>query len=492
MATNELEKKLDYSIFLMLITRLSIKSLGIISTLFLVRMLSQDDFGIVAITMSIYSLIQVFGQFGFSTVLIQKQSPLKSDYDTVFTINLLFGLCAAFIIFMAAPWLSDFFNDVRLVAVFKLIALMFILNSLLNIKVVNFQKNMEFDKEFKFQLLPKIISVIVTLTLAFYLENYWALVYGMLVYSFLTTFISYFMIPYCPSLSFIGGKKLFGFSKWIMFNGLFNYLNNKSMDIILGKLISTRAVGLYSISQEMATLPVHEVAAPINKAAFPAYSRASASLTDLYKLYSRTISMITMISLPMCIGLYSVSEYFVPVVLGDKWLDAVDIIKYISLASFLTSLTTNNSYVLIAIGKPEITTLISGLRIGILFSLLWYLMEPTDINTPALAIFFCSIVNLIISFFFLVSYTGFSLKNLLLMMYRPIFACSVMLLFILLAKEGLSSYEFLPIFNLIYLVVLGFFSYFISIFVLWFLHGKPDTIEAKVWTKMKNITRKII
>ena len=101
--------KLAKSALLMLITRLIINTLGIISSLVLVRILSPQDFGVAAIAMSLYSLVSLFGDFGLNTALIQKNKLEKSDYDTGFTINLIFGVIASsFFIIMAGP-ISVFF-----------------------------------------------------------------------------------------------------------------------------------------------------------------------------------------------------------------------------------------------------------------------------------------------------------------------------------------------------------------------------------------------
>jgi lipopolysaccharide exporter len=238
---SQFEEKLTNSAFLMLLTRFSVKGLGIISSLILVRLLTPEDFGIIAIVMSIYSFIELFGLFGFNAAIIQKDDPRKSDYDTTFTINLGFGIIASSLMFFMAPYLADFFNDIRLIEVFRWVALMFLFNALINIKVVDFQRDMEFKKELLLQLIPKLLSFFVTLYLAWYLRSYLALVYGMLILSLLNVIQSYIMKPYLPSLSVKGGKVLFKFSKWLMINNIFYYINNKSIDLIVGKMISTKA-----------------------------------------------------------------------------------------------------------------------------------------------------------------------------------------------------------------------------------------------------------
>lgn len=480
-----LESKLASSAALMLITRLLVKSIGIISSLILVRLLTPEDFGVIAIVMSIYSFIELFGLFGFNAAIIQKTDPKKSDYDTTFTINLGFGIIASSLMFLLAPLLAEFFNDLRLIEVFRWVALMFLFNALINIKVVDFQRDMEFKKELILQLIPKFFSFFVTLYLAWHLRSYLALVYSMLALSLFNVIQSYIMKPYMPSLSIKGGKELFKFSKWLMLNNVFYYINNKSIDLIVGKMISTKAAGLYSISQEMATLPVSEIGAPINKASYPAYSKAKNNLNKLRELFYSTCSMITILALPTAIGLYSVADFFVPVVLGEKWVGAIEVIQLLSLAAFITSLSSNNGYIFMAIGKPKITTAISGIRIIILLIMLFGIISFDNIASPALALLCSAIVNFFISFAWLKFEINISYKNMLTILYRPILSSLIMSLMIWIVK----SYYIVSvgILNLMVLIFIGVVTYFITIFSLWRWARKPRGIESQILKKLKVI-----
>jgi len=480
----DLSSKLSKSAGLMLLTRILVKSLGLVSSLILVRLLLPSDFGVVAIAMSIYAFIELFGRFGFSSALIQKSHPKKEDYDVVFTYNFIFGLIAAITLIMSASALSDFFNDQRLVDVLSVISLMFFLQGIKNVKIIDFQRNMDFMKELKLQVIPKLISFFITLFLAWYLETYWALVYGMLALSLLNIAYSYYVFPYRASFRLKGGGALFHYSKWLMINNLFYYLNNRALDLIVGKVISTKAAGLYSISLEMANIPVSEVAAPINKAAFPAYSKEKNSPDKLVELYYQTIAMITFLSLPICLGLFSVAEVFVPVVLGEKWMETIGIIKYIAIGGFFTSLVTNNGYVLMAIGKPYITTLVSGVRFLLLLLLLLILLDENDISSPALAIMLSASLNMLFSYYLLKKYLPVKSKRLLKAIYRPLVGSIVMLMVVYFTKTYLQEIDMLASLQLLTLVLLGGGIYAAVIILLWLVAGQPKGIEKLIMQKL--------
>jgi O-antigen/teichoic acid export membrane protein len=267
-----------------------------------------------------------------------------------------------------------------------------------------------------------------------------------------------------------------------MINNVFYYINNKSIDLIVGKMISTKAAGLYSISQEMATLPVTEIGAPINKASYPAYAKAKNDFKKLAQLFYSTCSMITILALPTALGLYSVAEFFVPVVLGDKWIGAIEVIQLLSLAAFISSLSSNNGYVFMAIGKPRITTAISAIRTVVLLILLFGIISFDNMASPALAVLCSAIVNFFISFALLKFETNISYRSMFALLYRPILSSLIMSLVIWIMK---SFYLInIDIMNLGLLVFIGLVTYCVSILFLWWAVGKPKGIELQILNRI--------
>ena len=186
----------------MTLLRFTYRIIGLVSTVILARLLTTDDFGVAAIAMSIFAIINIFSQFGFDTVLIQKNKASEHDYNTAWTFNFLFGALSAIFLFSISPFVADFYQNKDLGDITKVIAFMFLLHGLRNIGVVDFQKNLTFDKEFKLHVIPKFISFFITIGLALYYENYWALVIGNVAWKLIEVINSYLMHPFRPKFCF--------------------------------------------------------------------------------------------------------------------------------------------------------------------------------------------------------------------------------------------------------------------------------------------------
>lgn len=486
--TTNLNHKLVTGAAWMLLTRLVVKTLGLISTVVLARLLLPEDFGLVAVAMSIYAFILLFGSVGFNSALIQKTDADDKDFDVVWTIGVCFGVLAATTFALSAEFIAMYFNEARLTKVIYCVSLLFLTNGFVNTGVVKFQKELNFRRELKFQIIPKLVSFTCTLTLAFLFRNYWALIIGMLVHQSMITITSYLMTPYRPKFRTSGFKKLFGFSKWIMLNNLFYYINNRSMDLIVGRLISTRATGIYSIGLEIASLPVVEVVAPINKSAFPVYSKAQNDLAKLKELFLQTISLIGAISIPAVAGLFIVADIMVPVVLGPKWQETIVIIQYISISSLFLGLSSNAGYLMVALGKPHMSTFNSFIRTLLLIPSAIIMIDYYGLTGAAMGMVLASIAGFFIAYFFIWYYAKVTFADIFSVFIRPLVSGLIMITII--SNVKLSEFINLDLFSLTICIVIGMFAYFVSLFSLWFVMKKPRGVESFILGKISSIIEK--
>lgn len=474
---------------LMLLTRLVVKSIGVISSLILARLLIPEDFGLIAIAMAFYTFIDLFGQFGFGTVLIQEQSATKQDYDTAWTFRIIFGVIVAFIMVISGPYISGFYQDQRLTDIMYALALISILGGAQNIGVIDFQKNFQFNKELWFQIMPKFLSFIVTITMAFYLKSYWALVIGMVFNQLLSAILSYIMHSYKPNITLKSFKKLFRFSKWLMLNNFLFFLNTRLTELLIGKYVSTSATGVFSLSNEIASIPMTEIAAPINKASFPVYSKLADDKSKLRSAYLSTLKLSALLTLPASCGIFLIADLFVNVMLGDKWLEVAPIMQWVALASLLFSLTTNNNYIYMACGFPNITFYLGLFRIAIFLPLFIYLMQMNGVVGAGQALFITSIIMFLVTQLSLVYFLKLKIIRIFRTIFSSLFATIGMYLTLtaLINRIQLISETV----QLITVTLTGVGIYSLIVILVWYLSGKPGGIEHNMLLNIKKALIKL-
>jgi len=462
----------------MLALRFCVKGISIVSIMILARLLTPEDFGLMALATSVYVMVELLRAFGFSTALIQKQNAERAHYDTAWTMQIIFSIFASTILFIVAGVAADFYGDIRLENILQVMALIILINGFKNIGIVQFKKKMTFNREFKYQILIKISSFCLTIPLAWYWQSYHALLAGMFFGNFTSFILSYVMQNYRPKLCLTEWRDLLGFSSWLLFNNILFFINNHSQNFILGKLSGASVLGLYSISNEVATMTTNEIVAPINAAAYPGYAKIAHDKEQLKQSYLKVLSSIIIIAVPSAIGIAAIAPVFVPVLLGDQWLEAIPVIQLIALGSIMTSINTNSGYVYLALAKQKITTILMCIRTVIFLPLLYYFSAKDGAVGAALAMFITTCISFPISQFVLTKQIGLSWLNLLGILYRPLIAACIMGYAVQQYLLIFIPFEQLGVFILLGGVFLGGSAFIVAIYIVWFFTGKKAGAET--------------
>ena len=249
------------------------RSVGLVSTLILARLLVPADFGIVAMAWSFIFIAELLAAFGFDVALIHKQDATRRHFDTAWTMNVSLGAAIVILMMVAARPVSIFYAQPAVFWVICALAWSPLIAGFENIGVVAFRKDLDFRKEFAYQIIRRLVGFAVTVPLAFLLRNYWALVAGTLAARLAGTGASYFVHPYRPRFSLAEFASLFRFSRWLLLNNIVGFLKERSSDFVIGRLNGPAALGVYNVSYEVASMPTTALSAPINRALLPGFAR---------------------------------------------------------------------------------------------------------------------------------------------------------------------------------------------------------------------------
>jgi len=480
-----LEQKIQTGAVWMVLFKLTERSLGLISTVVLARLLVPEDFGLVAMASVVIAFLELLSAFGFDMALIQNQEAGRAQFDTVWTFNVLFGLMKAVILVLIAVPVSRFYEEPRLVLVFLVLASGLLIGGLENVGIVAFRKDLRFSREFQYQVTKKLASFIVTVSLALFLRTYWALIAGVLTWQISGVVLSNLLHPYRPRLSLSAKQEVIGFSKWLLLNNFVSFFYLHSAHLIIGKISGARPLGLYTVAYEISNLPTTELIAPINRAIFPGYAKMASDLENLRDGFLKIISVIALLALPAAAGIAVTAELLVTVVFGDKWLDAVPLIQVLAFYGAITALETNTYYIHLALGNVRAFTML----IAISAVLLVVLGVALTIRWGALG---AAVAYLIVAIMFFPLFYGAVMRKLklraraiALFLWRPVVAASIMYAIVRLALQSWGAVGAAEeVVQLATVVLLGVGTYSTMVLVLWSLAGKPIGPERYVLNKL--------
>jgi O-antigen/teichoic acid export membrane protein len=342
----------------MIVLRLADRGFGLVSTLILARLLLPDDFGILAIAMSALALLEVLTMLGLDVALISRRDTTREHFDTAWTIGIVAAAVVALALVGLATPASVFFSDTRLAPVIAFLAIGAFVQGFENIGVVNFRKELLFHKEFVFQVAKRLIMMGISIPLAIVLRNYWALVIGAVGGRVAWVVLSFFAHPYRPQLTLRRSREVLGFSAWLMVNSILYYFKEQTASLVLGRLANPRAVGLYALSYDIASLPTAQLTAPINRAVLPGLAKLSNQSSDLANAVISVFGFTAALALPAGLGIAAIAPALVPLALGSNWLEAVPVIQLLAIASSFAALLSSSYTAFLALQAPRMPALI--------------------------------------------------------------------------------------------------------------------------------------
>ena len=442
--------------------RIIVNVIGVISTIVLARILSPSDYGVIAMVMSIGYLLEIFADIGIGTYLISKATISKSDYHTAWTTNFILFFSIGFIYLIGSSDIATFYAKPELESLVQLYSINFFLRAMYNVSVIHNDRKLIFRPFFLIQVLPKIVSFFVTISLALVFKNYWALIYGALIYQFSRTVLSYVLHPYIPQFRIKEISSFLNYSQWLLAHNVFRYLNTKSIDIFIGKQGGSSQLGLYNMAYELSVLPVDSAIDPLNRVLIAGFSLKNKNKTELRHLILNSFAILNVFIFPICIGLYFIAPMLVPLALGYKWIAIVPPLQILALGQIFKTLTNSISSIFLSLNSPKILALGGLITFPVYLISCIFLYRQFGINGIAIAFSASSLIMLIFYLWALLREFDFDfIIHFLFNFLAPLICSGLMLLTLQQVSLPFNS----QLLNFVTTIVIGAVSYIVALFL---------------------------
>lgn len=480
MSSNK-KNSLINSAFLSLLMRWTDRLIGFVSTLILARLLLPEDFGIIAMTSLVIGLVDVLLDLGVNVALIQNSDAKQEHYNAAWTLRLIQSAAATLLVVLASFFATAYFNDPRVAPVLQVTALGLLIAGFENIGIVTFQKEMRLDLDFRFTITKRIVTFCVTITGAWLLRSYWALVIGTLFGRCFGVLLSYYVHPMRARISFEKVREIMSVSQWMLVNSIGVYLNNNLHKLLIGRFASAQTMGSYTLADEISGMPSSELLSPLNRVLFPAFVQAKHNPLELKRIFLLAQGLQCLVAVPASLGLAVVARDAVMVLLGEKWLIIVPFLQVLALSHIIQAITSSSGYVLLTLRQISSATMTTWVQL-VLFAIgsLFLLQAPTVIAFAWLRVA-ASCSGLFIALWMLMrNLNNVRPTEIFGTVIRPLLATAVMGLAIM-SLDPLVSLPALP--SLLLKIVVGILVYAAASIALWTLVGRPGGAEAYILEK---------
>lgn len=358
------------SVFLSL-SRFSARALGLVSTFVVARILTPEDYGVIAIAMIVQDFALRMQNVGFSQNIISAKNINKQFLSSVLLMRIIFFAFLTILVFLCAPLAALLLNSQEAYEVVRVICWIILINGFNNIEINLRAKHGDFKPEIKAMIASKIISIAMTIYLANLLGNYWALAYGMLFASLAQLIFSYvFATPFLPGrCSWFEMKSSISFSKWFFLQNIVMFFNTKVAQLMVGRYFGEKILGLYSMAENIVYMYGQEIAASFDKANFTHLSDGLAK-NDKSKhntIIAENTNYITQVKNILIVPVYAYcavySDFVIGILLGDNWSNLSSFFSIFCLAAILLSYETTLRTVFNALRRPNLNFKLATVRL---------------------------------------------------------------------------------------------------------------------------------
>ncbi len=352
-----------------------------IVTMILARLLSPDDFGLLAMATVFVNFAMIFSEMGISSALIQKQDTHDRHYYSAFWFNIVVGLCLTLFFIAVSPLIARFYKKPELVPILAVISLNFFFSSFVIIQQTILTKEMDFRKLAIRDIIAVIISGIVGVVLAYNGFGVWSLVFQSVIFTLANAVLLWTVSSWRPKFSFAMAdiKDIFHFSANLTGFNIVNYFARNIDQLLIGKFLGAQALGYYSLAYKIMLYPLQNVSQVIVKVMFPAFARMQGELEKVRIAYMRMIKAISLIVFPLMCSLFAIAPDFVHFVFGIRWTPIIILIQILSLCGLVQSISTTGGSIMLSQGRADMQLKFGALGsffvfIAVLLGIKWQLV----------------------------------------------------------------------------------------------------------------------
>ena len=355
MADTFLKEKAVKGVAWSAVQKYSTMVVGFISSIILARLLTPDDYGCIGMLAIFMSLAEVFIDAGFGSALIQKKTPTLADYSTVFYFNIFMSLVLYLLIFSCAPIIADFYRIPALSKILRIQGLILFIYAFNIIQFNIIRKNLQFKKLSIITIATSIVSLIVTVIMAYSGCGVWALVTQNFIVALLPCVFYWITTDWHPTweYSWTSFKELFGFGSYMLLTHLFTTISQKISGLLVGRWFTPSTMGYYSKASTTAEYATLSITSVILQTTYPLYSTVQDDKDRLANMVKRITSTLAFLMVPLLFLLILIAKPLFIFLYTDKWVTCVPYFQILCIGGLAICLQGVNSQTIAAIGKSK-------------------------------------------------------------------------------------------------------------------------------------------
>jgi O-antigen/teichoic acid export membrane protein len=340
--------------------------LMLIVSIVLARVLLPADFGAIALVLAVVSILRIFAEMGTSVALVQREHINSTVIDSAFSSTLVFTFFIVLLLYICSENIAHFFKMPVLSGMFKIIALSYLFTGLFSLYRSLLLREMRYREISILEFLSIAIYGFVAIVLAFYKLGPFSVVWGKVISALFLLIAGIIKMKYIPKSfgKFREACQLLRFGIWVSTGRVLGDTAAKFDTLIIGRLLDSATLGIYNISQKIVTLFPASFNGVANQVTYPIYSKWQKDQDRIEEGYWKVLSYSALILMPPVFLVFVFADFFIPLILGSKWLLTIPLVRIMSIYGLAKALGGGIlTPVVHALNRPQIMTIVYIFRI---------------------------------------------------------------------------------------------------------------------------------
>lgn len=322
----------------------------------LARLLTPEDYGVIALVTVFTSILQVFVDSGLGTALVQKKNADEVDFSSVFYFNVLVCLTLYAGMFVAAPAIAKFYDNPIYIPLVRVLSLTLVISGLKNIQQAYVSRHMIFKRFFFSTLGGTIASAILGIVMAYAGFGVWALAAQYVSNTAIDTLILWVTVPWRPrkKFSWMRLKELLSYGWKLLASALMDTGYTSLWNLLIGKVYSAADLSFYDQGSRYPKAIISTISNSIDSVLLPTMSSVQDDRAQIKSMTRRSIMTSVYVMAPLMMGLAGCAKTLVSLILTDEWLPCVPFLRIFCITYMFWPVHSANLNAIKAMGRSDL------------------------------------------------------------------------------------------------------------------------------------------
>lgn len=327
----------------------------LIITAVLARLITPEEFGVVAIATVLIAFLTIFSDLGLGAAIIQRQDFGKKEYDSIYSFSIYLGVFLSVVLFLSSSLIATFYDSLPLKIICQILSVTLFFGSINMVPnaIISKQKRFKFiaQRTLFFQVCGGILAIIA----AFCGWGCYALLIPILLSSIGNFFVNYHQYPlhFSFALDLSPVRSVFSYSSFLLIFNVMNYFTRNLDKLIIGRFFSMQSLGYYDKSYHLMMLPLQQITHVITPVMHPVLTSLQNNYPQMARDYAKILKLLATIGFPLGVFLYFSATNLISLVYGEQWLPAVPVFKILTLSVPFQMLIATTGGIFQASGRTD-------------------------------------------------------------------------------------------------------------------------------------------